>query len=303
MLIKNRQIYSALKSLLNYQIDANFVDLIKETLVSCKVNQKVFNELKESSKIIFFVFLIKRFNLFPKKNKKIQTSVFENEISPKNFKLKSNCNKFSLLDTIFNKVFRKCFEMYIGQLNQERLMAFATKKNNIQKNVNKVFWYLFYRDCDKKEEDENHCKEFEYFFKSFACVKHTDRKNKVVIQNQQNTFKYLSVVFRYANIKKWLHLLKKNEVFMENLGLVKKEIVKEYLSKTCESKLKNFKNLKDESFKTLNLENTIINTLKHILKYKRSSNFELNSVKIRHHLRLIKCPFTLDDYLAVFNLI
>ena len=104
----------------------------------------LFNSLKSEEKKTIILFMIKRGFV----NSKVELEeILRNTLNnTNNIFLKSDCNYFSLMDTVLNKILRKCFDYYMSKLDERKLTQFISRSKNSIRSANKIFWYLFFTD-------------------------------------------------------------------------------------------------------------------------------------------------------------
>lgn len=285
-----------------YSSNKNLKMIALNILIYSRFPFKEFSALDEQSKLTIFIFLIKRNLMFIDVNKKTSLSLFDDKMIKTNISLHSKHNRLSLMETMLNKIFRKCFNHYISKLNQNKLLKFISKSRDSIRNVNKVFWYLFYDDCKPNESTNLKIQEFNIFFKEFCSKKQIDRKN-IIKKSKKHLLTYSSLVLRISIVKKWFNLIKNNKFFRLYFSKSQQEILEEYLNLRFEKE--NLSGYKKEKgpYQSLNLQEKLEKCIKEIQIYQQSKKFKINPHQIRNDLKSVKCPFILNDYLTVFSLI
>ena len=285
------------------------IEIAKFLLTFNNLPIESFNSLKLEDKKTIVLFMMKRgyFN----NNMEIEEFLRDVKSNSKKINFESDCNYFSLIDTVLNKILRKCFDYYLSKLDEEKLTIFLSKSQNYIKSANKLFWYLFFNDFqihDKKNEilnfNSENVKEFDKFYNSFIYKKHKDRKtkknNKRINKYKNFKIKYLNVIFRFRAVKKYLSLFKKNRIFSIFSNEYKQEITNEYLKLNINID-NNANILKSRSFNGCRLYVQLDNCISKIKKYQVNKARYISLKKVKNDLKNLKCPFSLDDYLKVFN--
>lgn len=263
-----------------------------------------FSRLNNDAKLTIIIFLIKRNLILKNENREICNEELTRELLINKIDFNCKKNQCSLMDTILNKIFRKCFNYYMNELDQEKFHEFILKKKDAQSVANKTFWYIFFNDCMGSNLGENHQKDFKIFFKNFCSNKHVDRKKrKKISKTGKITPKYLSLVLRFFTIKKWFSFVKKNRVFKYYFHQLRELIIEDFFKRhdvygiMYEQK----KNQNKSPFESINLNGCLSNCLEKIIQYQNSEEFVMNPKKIRKDLKNLKSPYTLNDYLFVFS--
>ena len=281
----------------NYEEEnkSNTLLLMNTFLKFSIIDKQLYYKLDEKNKMIFILFLLKRSHLSKKLKRMLKIELIEKKVLNNNINFQSTCNVFSLLETILNRIFRKCFDSYLKQLNMIKLENFAGKTGNKQKNVNKVFWFMFYKDCLDNEEIQ--IPNFNYFYKDVAFKKISGRKNRNFFKLEKDCFKFLNVVLRYKKIKKWIKFFRKNKTFIYYSNQIKKKLFDEYLN----PEMKTFFDRKG-AFDSFRLQENILCSYNKLMKFQIQTKSCLDLEKIKSNLKNVNCPFFLDDYIEVFKL-